>query len=862
MNQPLDDFGAKIGGARKDLRGTFRIDDIDGMTHIERTKLVRKDMVWPTPDFLAMVGAGCEKRAAAAIKMLRDALPSAPTVRGQSDEAQYREACVLYVEAINAISSAIAESKSLVELGAALRNSPRIREQFGSFEVRGTALVLIPNLKTETFSKAGISKFAITQALQTAANCSLDYDAEAMLRKNPDWPDGTSRAAAAIRKAHASMERRPNGGWEVTFHGGFVREGMADYYSWRTPFAEVIGKTYETKQAGMDALKEAAEAVFKEKRDALKEKRDAILGKHTHDTSKLSMYRIGPDARRGAPASGESYLRDFAMRGGEFGLWLNQVERQQVLDRGYDAFGDLASVINADPDRISLGGSLAVAFGARGTGGLDAAAAHYEPGRKVINLTKPHGEGCLSHEWAHALDHFLGDRAAKIGLPITREGGVAWLSGCKFSTEDIANVAAEHQAEAGHLEDLLKQMRKVWEKQVPVSQGEEVTRWRNRRDKALEDVVSGMPRTVEHLKETLRRNKAIDVEAQGQKIAEILAPLGTLEGAKQHEETLPRIMEAIRSIVGRKGRLKWIEDELTARCGNVAFYDERMATAALPENANLTRTVPTDYARECAAIDQQLGKKTPYYAQNKEMFARAFESVVSDELNSKEQRNPFLVWGAHNQAYPTGADREALRTSLLTSVRRFAGTLPGVSTTASAKEATEHVPLEANHDDPAPGDQAMLDLVSTAQVANPIVNASNAKAAEVAAMAKEVTQSDLDPGESSRRFESLSAAEPGVFMAARHGGWFHFRGPNARRVAALLLQHGIGVGEGNGRFAAYIGAPERVDELLSKEGLFPIVFNSMGTLDAVSQWSPAEKEPEVAEIAVPARTPQRSLPSM
>lgn len=47
---------------------------------------------------------------------------------------------------------------------------------------------------------------------------------------------------------------------------------------------------------------------------------------------------------------------------------------------------------------------LAIAFGARGRNGK--AAAHYEPLRRVINLTKTMGAGSLAHEWFHAIDRF------------------------------------------------------------------------------------------------------------------------------------------------------------------------------------------------------------------------------------------------------------------------------------------------------------------------------------------------------------------------------------------------------------------------------------------------------------------------
>src|SRR3546814_11382142 len=58
------------------------------------------------------------------------------------------------------------------------------------------------------------------------------------------------------------------------------------------------------------------------------------------------------------------------------------------------------------PASMSLDGSLAVAFGSRGSG---KAAAHYEPGRRVVNVTRMSVAGYLAHEFAHALDHASGE---------------------------------------------------------------------------------------------------------------------------------------------------------------------------------------------------------------------------------------------------------------------------------------------------------------------------------------------------------------------------------------------------------------------------------------------------------------------
>ena len=108
--------------------------------------------------------------------------------------------------------------------------------------------------------------------------------------------------------------------------------------------------------------------------------------------------RNGPsyDVTPENPATGKQYMEKFGFAGGEFGNWMNEKDRQAVLDMGYDALMDLAYALEIDPTDIALGNRLSIAFGARGSGN---ALAHYEPMREVINLTKMRGAGSLAHEW-------------------------------------------------------------------------------------------------------------------------------------------------------------------------------------------------------------------------------------------------------------------------------------------------------------------------------------------------------------------------------------------------------------------------------------------------------------------------------
>lgn len=114
------------------------------------------------------------------------------------------------------------------------------------------------------------------------------------------------------------------------------------------------------------------------------------------------------------PRIGEQWLEDgkdlmpadladaFPFRGIEFGNWVTQEQRAAFLNDTYVAMKDMLTVLDITPENITCNKDLAIAFGARGRGNF--AVAHYEPLRRVINLTKTRGAGSLAHEWFHAID--------------------------------------------------------------------------------------------------------------------------------------------------------------------------------------------------------------------------------------------------------------------------------------------------------------------------------------------------------------------------------------------------------------------------------------------------------------------------
>lgn len=94
----IEDFGQKIGGARKDLTIILRTRDIAvsdtvSWTDEERVKYITKKQVWREPDFAAMVKAGLPVTVAFFIKHLRDSLAAKPSRADQ----EYQEGYIRFI---------------------------------------------------------------------------------------------------------------------------------------------------------------------------------------------------------------------------------------------------------------------------------------------------------------------------------------------------------------------------------------------------------------------------------------------------------------------------------------------------------------------------------------------------------------------------------------------------------------------------------------------------------------------------------------------------------------------------------------------------------------------------------------------
>ena len=193
-----------------------------------------------------------------------------------------------------------------------------------------------------------------------------------------------------------------------------------------TMFIAPEGKPDVIIQDGFKTLYEAS--AYKKEHYAEMQERYRTLMDGIKPKFNENRERKGRDWRGGKDVSAEDFREAFDFRGVEFSNWMQQKDRRQALNECYDSLMDLAMVCGVSPKALSLGGKLAMAFGARGGGKFNA---HYEPDKVVINLTKTKGAGSLAHEWFHAIDNYFNMQG--------------WD---EFATESTRNVERKEMAEA------------------------------------------------------------------------------------------------------------------------------------------------------------------------------------------------------------------------------------------------------------------------------------------------------------------------------------------------------------------------------------------------------------------------------
>lgn len=390
--------------------------------------------------------------------------------------------------------------------------------------------------------------------------------------------------------------------------------------------------------------------------------------------------RTGPEQRTGnvTPAM---FQEAFGFRGGEFGNWNMGGDGQAALNHAYEALHDLADAIGVPSRALSLNGELAIAFGARGTGGKDAASAHYEPGYRVINLTKIRGAGALAHEWFHAVDHYLGrqDGKAKDRVDTAKEAGrdVELIRG-EYVSHGFSRQSAVREAVRLAFKGVMDTI--TARAQTSEVATESIERTLNEQNKRMRQTLDELNRQFANHHTYL--NKAQATAEQRQQWEALTTRLlngdvgekMVIEGKGRriaYWDSFPVIEELnalYKAVLGRSFMRADPGSDGRMLVWAVKTMQDTRARLAQAQTSGLsvTKKVPTDYHREALAIDQN--RASDYWSTPHELGARAFEAYVHDKLAATDRTSQYLANGVENKfyaafglkPYPEGAERTAI----------------------------------------------------------------------------------------------------------------------------------------------------------------------------------------------------------
>jgi len=144
--------------------------------------------------------------------------------------------------------------------------------------------------------------------------------------------------------------------------------------------------------------------------------------------------RKGPDYRHGDQVTFIDLKKTFNLGNIRIGKWVTRDEKELAANVIYDSLADLAFILALPPEAIGLRGTLNLAFG---TGGRMGVQAHYAPYRRELALAKNAGAGALAHEFWHAFDHYISDKAFEIDTQFNSSRLPLFASDCWLKNKTI-----------------------------------------------------------------------------------------------------------------------------------------------------------------------------------------------------------------------------------------------------------------------------------------------------------------------------------------------------------------------------------------------------------------------------------------
>ena len=506
--EKIEDYGEKIGGARKDQYKQEVQSRLEDDLSDEEIYNLPASKVFPIPDYAKLAEQGVSKKSLALLKALREAFfPNKPTTRFKSKVARYvKEIKNLRSWAIAILKDADAWEKDIVaknaEADKILKDIAKLEEEENKlrkdgFDYYSSEWREIIQKKSELTTK----RWEIQR--QNEMRNEIMTTGKALAKLDLDYSSFNSPYIVdSYTMSDGSVHYR-------AYEGRYYLPGYSDIDN--TNFdavvklvADEIARKQEAKQKEKAAkgkldpkklyikiaynpltdensyaiynvkdgfrLKDGFETREDAQKYASSEKGFAELSKRWDEISDIKERRtilsdrVGTNYRNGKNITPQELAETFGFRGIEFGKWAEQEHRQARLNETFDALMDMAAILGISPRAVSLGGKLGLAFGARGRGN---AMAHFESEKFVINLTKTMGAGSLAHEWLHALDNYF---AKQTGRKLSMSTNMQFSSLKEGGMRDELAQAYRDLVVALQMSDMMRRSRKhskywsrIWE---------------------------------------------------------------------------------------------------------------------------------------------------------------------------------------------------------------------------------------------------------------------------------------------------------------------------------------------------------------------------------------------------------------
>ena len=643
MPTKIEDFGEKFWGARKDLwhqRGLL-FSDLEGANPSEKAKYAIKSNVIPKLDYKKMKEEGYSVNVLYFYKMVIDSLPTKPHYRGNHvySNGQMNFEYENEDEDINNFINLLTNVKKT------LLENVKTDEDIDSFYDKLNPVLFDVNHIVKDEYKTLVRESNLLSVSQAGLRRVKGAVLEKQFLMTAEEIERARYEIYLYDNKHVTFEKDAyNGDKEylairsIGYSRFFHRVGIpSNEWKDNTYFVTygnflIRGINYSTREEALTKIDEFIKEDLA--KDAEESKKTSNRKKNFTPSGVENIERKANFDWLQDDATPEKYLNEFKFRGGEFGNWENQKERQINLNHAYNSFSDIALALGISLESVSGNGKLGIAFGSRGH---SRAAAHYEPDSDVINLTRMNGAGALGHEWGHFFDHLIGDgrfASESYKMPEMKE----LMQIMKYKDEPIKE------------DDFNEQKNK------------DIQRYLKGLNQYIDNYFPGKDSyTVEQLQKRTNLINALKEDAIKNPDSYLYFSFGTREEPKALVDLSNYKNELTGRVIPKDNRK------------DIANYCQWYGNASSRTfDSTLTKRVSTEYYKGSIYFDDNYSHSGhDYWKSDVELFARAFQCYLKDKLTEANITNDYLCGyadgyimmdskGEYHRAYPYGEERKLI----------------------------------------------------------------------------------------------------------------------------------------------------------------------------------------------------------